>query len=137
MPPEGKEKEEELSEAAERSFEVNFKILLGNEISHAKRMDILAENAIAQNNEFARKANDAYLERCRQMADSYANAADARLEETNDFVTSLHKNFIENNRYTLDRLYSIFPEEAVGLGTLLSAFQEYLKSQGWTAPSSS
>jgi len=119
----GSVEEEIMSEVTERSMEANMKILVGNEISHAKRVDVYAEAAVKNAVEFSQKANDAYLERIQLIADAYMN-------HTND----MNKQVVENNRYTLDRLYSVFTEEAVALSTLLSGFQEYLKKQGWTAP---
>ena len=35
--------EEVMSEVIERSMEANVKILTGNEISHAKRVDVISE----------------------------------------------------------------------------------------------
>lgn len=128
--------EEVMSEVAERAMEIDLKTLVSNEISHAKRVDVIAEQSLQNAVNFAEKANDAYLEQAKSQALSYQNAADARLKETGDFVNSLHKNFIENNRYTLDRLYSVFPEEAMGIGAMVSLVVEALKKSGWTPPAS-
>jgi len=133
--PNGKDKEEEvMSEVTERSMEANMKILVGNEISHAKRVDVLAETSIADAINLSRKTNDAYLEMSKQQASAFMEQANAQNKEAVGFVQELHKQYLENNRYTLDRLYSVFPEEAVGIGTLLKAFESYLKESGWTPP---
>ena len=79
---------------------------------------------------FTAKANDAYLERCRQMADAYMEQANAQNKAHLQFVEKLHEQYAENNRYTLDRLYSVFPEEASGLGVLVSLVVEALKKEG-------
>lgn len=131
--PNGRE-EQPKSEAAERAWASNDKVQFDNMISHAKRVDILAETAVANAITFSEKANNAYLERAKQMADAYMEQANAQNKEALGFVQKLHEQYLENNRYTLDRLYSVFPEEAVGLGTLLKAFEAYLKESGWTAP---
>ncbi len=130
------EDKEPKSEAVERPWASNDKVQFDNMISHAKRVDFIAEQSLQNAVNFAEKVNNAYLERMKQMSDAYMEQANAQNKETLSLVTKLHEQYAENNRYTLDRLYSVFPEEAVGLGTLLRAFQEYLKSQGWTAPAS-
>lgn len=135
--PNGKERDKEeevMSEVTERAMEANMKILVGNEISHSNRVSVLAETAVAQAIQFQQKANDEYLERTKQMADAYMEQANSQNKEAVGFVQEIHKQYLENNRYTLDRLYSVFPEEAVGIGTLLKAFESYLKEKGWTPP---
>lgn len=129
--------EEVMSEVTERSMEANMKILVGNEISHAKRVDGILEQSLANLVNNADSAQKAHLERLEKMADAYMEQSKKQAEETLNFATQWHHHAIENNRYTLDRLYSVFPEEAVGIGTLLRGFQEYLASQGWTQPAAS
>lgn len=122
------------SEAVERPWASNDKVQFDNLISHAKRVDAIAEQSLQNAVNFAEKANNAYLERMKQMADAYMEQANAQNKAAVALVEGLDKQIVENNRYTLDRLYSVFPEEAVGLGTLLKAFEGYLKESGWTAP---
>jgi len=93
------EEEEVMSEVAERAMEINMKLLTDNNISHAKRMDIIAEEAI-----------------------QYAVNQQNRLAEVNiNHIDNMNNQVVENNRYTLDRLYSVYPEEAAGLATILKA----------------
>lgn len=126
--------EEVMSEIAERSMEANIKILTGNEIAHANRVNALAEILLTDAINLSRKTNDAYLAMAKQQGDAYMEQSKKQAEETLDFATQWHHHAIENNRFTLDRLYGVFPEEAVGIGTMLRAFTEYLKSEGWTPP---
>lgn len=137
MPPNGREEFKETqpkSEAAERAWASNDKVQFDNMMGHHKRVDTIAEISLTNAVNFQEKANDAYLERMKQMADAYMEQANAQNKEAVGFVQELHKQYLENNRYTLDRLYSVFPEEAVGLGTLLKAFESYLKESGWAPP---
>lgn len=116
--------EEIMSEVAERAMEGNIKILLGNEISHAKRVDGILEGALQNMVSFTEKANTAYLEAVKKADDGFQTHRD-----------DMNKQVVENNRYTLNDLYTVQPKEAVGLGTLLRAFEEYLVSKGWAPPS--
>jgi hypothetical protein len=129
--------EEVMSESAERSFEINLKTLVSNEISHAKRVDVIAEQSLTDSVEFRKKADDAYLEQMQQMANAYMEQSKKQAEETLNFAAQWHHHAIENNRYTLDRLYSVFPEEAAGIATMVSLIVEALKQSGWTAPTTS
>lgn len=130
----GAKEEEVMSEIIERSMEANVKILTGNEIAHANRMNALAEIAIQDAINLSRKTNDAYLTMAKQQGDAYMEQSKKQSEETLNFATQWHHHAIENNRFTLDRLYGVFPEEAVGIGTMLRGFMEYLKAEGWTPP---
>ena len=128
-PASGTKEEEVMSEVTERSMEANMKILVGNEIAHAKRVDGYTELALSQAITFQQKANDAYLEQSTKMADAYMEQSKKQGEETLKYVASLNHHAIENNRFTLDRLYGIFPEEAAGIATMLADFLEYLRSK--------
>ena len=143
-PPEAAE-EKAQSENSERAQEINMKIQVGNEISHAKRMDTLAELSVTNAIVFAQKANDAYLERMKQMADAYmeqskgqalaaAEMSKKQGEETLNFATQWHHHAIENNRFTLDRLYGVFPEEAAGIAAMYVGLAEVLIANGWMPP---
>jgi hypothetical protein len=113
------------SEAVERPWASNDKVQFDNMISHAKRVDAIAEQSLQNAVNLAEKANNAYLEQC----NAQNKAAVALVENLNHQV-------VENNRYTLDRLYSVFPEEATGIATMVSLIVEALKQSGWTAPES-
>jgi len=143
----GSVEEEVMSEVAERSMEANMKILVGNEIAHANRMSVLSETSVADAINLSRKTNDAYLEASKLQTLAYMEQSNAQnkqmLEQMNaqnkqmlEQTNAQNKHILENNRYTLDRLYSVFPEEAVGISTLLKAFESYLKESGWEPPAS-
>ena len=121
------DEEEVMSEVTERAMEANMKLLVANEISHSNRMTVLAETAVGDAINLSRKANDAYLAQAKQQGDAYMEQAKKQGEETLNFQTQIHHHVIENNRYTLDRLYSVFAEEAVSLSKLL-------QSLGWAPP---
>ena len=107
------------SEAVERPWASNDKVQFDNLISHCKRMDEYGELSIKQAIDFQQKSNDAYLIAQRQLLDeSLKHSADR------DSAS------LENNRYTLDRLYSVFGEEAVGLTTMFVRVMEALKKEG-------
>lgn len=128
------ESRQPTSEAVERPWASNDKVQFDNMISHAKRVDAIAEQSLQNAVNFTEKANDAYLERMKQMADAYMEQSNAQNKEALSLVTKLHEQYAENNRYTLDRLYSVFPEEAVGLATMVTTIIEVLKQAGWTPP---
>lgn len=115
------EEEEVMSEVMERSMETNIKILTGNEIAHAKRVDSYSELALANAIAFQTKAQDAYLEMTKQQANAYMEMAKKQGDETLKHMSELDKQITENNRFTLDRLYGVFPEEATGIYTMLEA----------------
>ena len=131
MPEESKRPEQPTSEAAERAWASNDKVQFDNMISHAKRVDAIAEQSLQNAVNLAEKANNAYLERMKQMADAYMEQANAQNKEALSLVTKLHEQYAENNRYTLDRLYSVFPEEATGIATMVTLIIEALKQAGW------
>ncbi|GAI51529.1 unnamed protein product, partial [marine sediment metagenome] len=112
---------------------------------HSNRVAVLAETSLADAVNLSRKTNDAYLEMSKQQAnafmeqskkqsDAYMEHANAQNKEAVGFVQELHKQYLENNRYTLDRLYSVFPEEAMGIASMVTLIIESLKQSGWTAP---
>jgi hypothetical protein len=115
--------EQPKSEAVERAWASNDKLQYDNAISHAKRVDAIAEQSLQNAVDFALKANNAYLEQANGQ-----NKAALSLTE------NLNHQIVENNRYTLDRLYSVFPEEAVGISTMVSGFLELLRQSGWSSP---
>lgn len=128
--------EEVMSEAFERSWETNMKILIGNEIGHQNRIAALAEISLADAISLSRKTNDAYLTMAKQQGDAYMEQNNSQNKEALGYLQTLRKNYLENNRFTLDRLYGMFPEEAAGTSTLMKIVIEALKATGWTAPTS-
>ena len=117
--------EQPSHEAVERPWASNDKVQFDNLVSHCKRIDIIGEQSLQNAVNFAKQANDAYLE----QANGQNKAALA-------MVQTLHHQIVENNRYTLDRLYSVFPEEATGIATMVTTIIETLKQNGWQSPAS-
>jgi hypothetical protein len=115
--------EQPKHEAVERPWASNDKVQFDNMISHGKRVDVIAEQSLQNAVTFQKQANDQYLEQ-----------ANAQNKEALALAQNLHHQLIENNRYTLDRLYSVFPEEATGIATMVSLIIETLKQDGWTKP---
>lgn len=115
--------EQPSHEAVERPWASNDKVQFDNLVSHCKRVDQIAEQSLQNAVNFAEKANNQYLEQ-----------ANAQNKEALALAQNLHHQVVENNRYTLDRLYSVFPEEAMGIATMVTTIIETLKQNGWQAP---
>jgi len=107
----------------EERWQANEKARFDDLIAHQKRVDVIAEQSLQNAVDFALKTNNAYLEQ-----------ANAQNKAALSLTENLNHQIIENNRYTLDRLYSVFPEEAVGISTMVTAFLELLKQSGWNPP---
>jgi len=107
----------------EERWQANEKARFDDLIAHQKRVDVIAEQSLQNAVDFALKANNGYLEQ-----------ANAQNKAALSLTENLNHQIIENNRYTLDRLYSVFPEEAVGISTMVTAFLELLKQSGWNPP---
>lgn len=97
----------------------NNKVQFDNLVSHSKAMMGYSELAIKQAVEFQQKSNDDYLIAQRQLRDEFVKHSADRDSAS-----------LENNRYTLDRLYSVFPEEAVGIATMVDLIVDALKEKG-------
>jgi len=101
-----------------RAWASNDKVQFDNLISHCKAMMGYSELAMAQALAFQQKSNDAYL-----------SAVDAREQQRLEHENELEKQAQENNRYTLNYLYGIYPEEMSGLVTLLKALRPIVKEE--------
>lgn len=108
------EKEEKdkvpASESAERPWMSNDKVQFDNMISHCKRMDALAEQSVQDALKFREKADNLFLSQ----------------------VDERHKHHQENNRFTADYLYNVYPAEAVGVIAIAKALQDLLEKDGLT-----
>jgi len=93
------DRKEPTSEAVERPWASNDKLTYDVALTHMKRVDVMAELAIQQ----------------------VINHREELHKQKMEHENALFQQKLENNRYTLDRLYSVFPEEAAGLATLLKA----------------
>ena len=109
------------SESVERPWASNDKVQFDNVITHCKVLMGYSELSLKQSIEFQQKSNDAYLaERDRREQQ--------RLEHSDELET--HRQ--ENNRYTLNYLYGVYPEEAVGIVAIAHALTDLLKKEGLT-----
>jgi hypothetical protein len=129
QPASGTKEEEVMSEVMERAMETNVKLLVANEISHAKRLDSYSELALAQAISFQQKSNEAYLETSKRQALAAEEMSKKQAEQTLKHFSELDKQIVENNRFTLDYLYGVYPLEASGTALLMADFIDYLKSK--------
>jgi hypothetical protein len=133
--------EREEREHLDRAWGSNDKVQFDNVISHnnivARQAEIALSNAVM----FQAQMNQEYLRSVhqeREHADERTHLAmaqmDAREKQVVEHIDTREKHlaerinaikdaYLENNRYTLDRLYSVFPEEAVGLRILVKGVE--------------
>ena len=118
------------SESVERPWASNDKLTYDNTMTHCKAIMSYSELALAQAVAFQQKSNDAYLterDRREQQRLEHEDASEKqRLEHENELETQRQ----ENNRFTLDRLYGVYPEESVGIVAIASALVDILKKEG-------
>ena len=133
--------EREEREHLDRAWGSNDKVQFDNVISHNNIVSRQAELALSNAVTFQSQMNQEYLRSVhqeREHADARAQLAmghlDAREKQIVEHVDTREKHLserinarkdaaLENNRYTLDRLYSVFPEEAVGLRILIKGVE--------------
>lgn len=118
------------SESVERPWATNDKLTYDVVMSHNAAMMKYGEIALAQAVAFQQKSNDAYLTerdiREKQRVSQDSASFTQRLEHENELETQRQ----ENNRFTLDRLYGVYPEESVGIVAIASALVDILKKEG-------
>ena len=118
------------SESVERPWASNDKVQFDNTITHCKIVMSYSELALKQAVEFQQKSNDAYLterDRREQQRLSHEDATEKqRLEHENELEVQRQ----ENNRFTLDYLYGVYPQEAVGVLAIAKALSDLLKKEG-------
>ena len=118
------------SESVERPWASNDKITYDNTMTHCKVLMSYSELAMKEAVMFQQKSNDAYLterDRREQQRMEHADASEKqRLEHENELETQRQ----ENNRFTLDRLYGVYPEESVGIIAIANALVGILKKEG-------
>lgn len=107
-------KEREEREHLDRAWSSNDKVQFDNVISHNNVVARYAEIALGTAVKLQEQLNTEYLRSVQQEREH----ADAREKER-----------LEDNRYTLDRLYSVYPEEAAGLVALLQSIIDLQKVQ--------
>ena len=119
--------EQEIGEREERETldRINASddvVQFNNTISHNNIVARQAEIALANAVMFQQQMNNEYL-RSLQQEREHADSREKMFAERADLSKTAAR---ENNRYTLDRLYSVFPEEAVGLRVLVKAVKDEL-----------
>ena len=120
------------SESVERPWASNDKVQFDNLISHCKALMQYSEMGVSQALAFQQKANDIFLTntdaREKQRLEHDDASEKQRLEHENELETQRQ----ENNRYTLNYLYGVYPEEAVGIVAIAHALADLLKKEGLT-----
>ena len=112
--------EREERETLDRAWASNDKVQFDNVISHNNMAARQAELALSNSVMFQQQMNNEYL-RSLQQEREHADSREKMFSERTDLSKTAE---LENNRYTLDRLYSVFPEEAVGLRILVKAVKD-------------
>ncbi len=79
-------------ESVEKAWASNDKLVFDERTAHSNRVALLAENALKESVDFTKQIHNEYLKREQQA--------------------------IENNRYTLNYLYGLYPEETVGVAAI-------------------
>jgi len=111
--------EREERETIDRAWASNDKVQFDNTISHNNVTARYAELALSNTVNFQAQMNNEYL-RSMQQEREHADSREKMFAERADLTKTAA---LENNRYTLDRLYSVFPEEAVGIRVMLKAVE--------------
>ena len=112
--------EREERETLDRAWASNDKVQFDNTISHNNMAARYAELALSNAVNFQQQMNNEYL-RSMQQEREHADSREKMFAERADLSKTAA---LEDNRYTLDRLYSVFPEEAVGLRILVKAVKD-------------
>ena len=122
------------SESAERAWMSNDKVQFDNLIGHCKALMQYSEMGVSQALAFQHKANDIFLTnmdaREKQRLEHEDASEKQRMEHENELETQRQ----ENNRFTLDYLYGVYPQEAVGLIAIAKALADLLKKEGLVVP---
>jgi len=101
------------SEAVERPWASNDKLTYDETLKHVKRIDVVAEMALSDMVNYRTEMHDQKLRHEEELH-----------KQKMEHEDQLFKEKLENNRYTLDRLYSVFTEESTSLSLLLKAAAE-------------
>ena len=88
-----KEDDKPKEESIERAWASNDKLVFDERTAHGNRTAIIAEDALQESVNFTKQIHNEYIKREQQSA--------------------------ENNRFTMNYLYGIYPEEAIGLAVAL------------------
>ena len=117
--------EREEREHLDRAFASNDKVQFDNVISHngmaARYAEIALGNAVA----FQSQMNMEYLASTKQEREHN----DIREKQVMEHADERRTHVLENNRFTLDRLYGIYPEEAAGMVPVLEVISKIIKEE--------
>jgi len=86
------------SESIERLVASNDKLQFDNVITHCNRAAIIAEDALQESVNFTKQIHQQYIKR--------------------------EQDAMENNRFTLNYLYGLYPEEFIALREMLKQYNE-------------
>ena len=94
--PRRREDDSPKEEAVERPWASNDKLVFDERTAHGNRVAVIAEDALEESVNFTKQIHDQYLKR-EQAA-------------------------LENNRYTLNYLYGLYPEEFIALREMIKQY---------------
>ena len=112
--------EREERETLDRINASDDVVQFNNTISHNNMTARYAELALSNAVNFQQQMNNEYL-RSVQQEREHADSREKMSAERADLSKTAER---EDNRYSLDRLYSVFPEEAAGLRALIKSMKE-------------
>ena len=98
----GKNKEEIYKvaerESTERAWASNDKLVFDERTAHGNRCAVIAEDSLQESVNFTKQIHQQYLKR--------------------------EQDALENNRYTLNYLYGLYPEEYIALREMIKQYRE-------------
>jgi len=118
------------SETLERVLASNDKVQFDNLISSTKNTMTYAELALSQAVTFQQKANDLYLQQMDAREKQRIEHSDSLEKQRTEHNNITREHSLENNRYSLDRLYGLYPEESVGTTSAMRMILEILRKEG-------
>ena len=117
--------EREEREHVDRAWASNDKVQFDNVISHNNMASRYAEVALKNAIDFQAQMNMEYLASTKQEREHN----DVREKQVMEHADERRTHVLENNRFTLDRLYGIYPEEAAGMVPVLEAIRTIVKEE--------
>ena len=118
------------SETLERMLASNDKVQFDNLISSTKNTMTLAELSLSEAVAFQAKANNLYLQQMDAREKQRVEHSDALEKQRTEHANTLREHGLENNRFSLDRLYGLYPEESMGTTAGMRMVLEILRKEG-------
>jgi len=118
------------SETLERMLASNDKVQFDNLISSTKNTMTLAELSLSEAVSFQAKSNNLYLQQMDAREKQRIEHSDALEKQRTEHDNALREHGLENNRYSLDRLYGLYPEESMGTTSAMRMILEILRKEG-------